>query len=231
MKTIYELKEIKWDIPFLKKVKRYKLVIVLCLISFSFTLKGQKLSPKIWHEGYVVTNDRDTVRGSLKYDFESNLIQVIVADQRTITFSSQQLLMLRFYDTYFNRNRAFYAIPYRLAGNVKNPIFFEVLVEGPMTLMTREYLVLQSVNNYNSPFYRSTASSQIGSYEILSYDYYFLNVEGDIIPFTEKKKDLLRIFDKHQDEMHKYIKKNKLHVDKQADLVSATVYFNKLERN
>ena len=230
MKTTCEQKEIKWGIPFLKKINMIRSSAILLFLFVSFnSLFGQKLPPKVFHQGFVVRNEGDTIRGKLKYDFESNLIQLKLLDGRIISLSSQQILNLSFQDDFFNRIRTFYSIPYALSSNIENPIFFEILSEGPITMMTREYLIMQRSNNYNSPFYRSSTAYQIGSDEVLTYDYYFLTKEGEIIEYEKKRKQFLDIFSKHEEEIKKLVKKENLRYDRQGDLVSLTNYYNKLE--
>ena len=203
--------------------------IVFFLFASINSILAQKLPPNVFHQGYVVRNEGDTIRGKLKYDFESNLIQIKLIDGRTISLSSQQILNLGFQDEFFNRVRTFYSIPYALSSNIENPIFFEILSEGPITLMTREYIVMQSNNNYNSPFYRGNTAYRMGSDEVLTYDYFFLTKKGEIIEYQKKKKQFLEIFSKHAEEIKKLVKKENMRYDRQGDLVSLTNYYNKLE--
>ncbi len=180
----------------------------------------------MWHPGVVVLNDGDSIRGNIQYDFKTNLVQLAI-DGQVKAFSSQQLLSVSFHGQYFKRFRYFYALPYNINGSVDVPIFFEILEEGPITLMSREYVVVQNNNNYNSPFYRGT-SRTLSSRSILSYDYYFLTTDGRIVQYTEKKKDLLAFFGKYQNDVEKYMRKNKLRSDRQLDLIKITNYYNEL---
>ena len=63
-------------------------VIFLCL----FALQGfsQEFSSEVWHDGYLVTSDQDTLSGLLKYDMEANVVQVI-QNQVVKTFSSHKI--------------------------------------------------------------------------------------------------------------------------------------------
>ena len=197
-------------------------------------LFAQELPSKVFHQGYVVRNDGDTIRGKLKYDFESNLIQLKLVDGRTISLSSQQILNLSFHDQFFHRLRTFYSIPYALSNNVQNLIFFEILSEGPITLMTREYILIRNNNDFNSPFYNAANAHRLGSNgitsrEVLTYDYYFLTKEGEIIEYQKKKKQFLEIFRKHEKKIMELVKKENMRFDRQGDLVSLTNYYNFLE--
>jgi hypothetical protein len=179
----------------------------------------------MWHPGKVVLESGDTLRGSLQYDFKTNLVQLSI-DNKLKTFSSQNILFLSFHCQYFKRYRYMYSIPYRLKGSMNVPVFFEILAEGRLTLMSREYVVIESMNRYGNPMYRPMNSSF--SREILTYDYYFLTDNGNITLYTEKKRDLLAFFGRHDDEMTKYMRKAKLRADRQQDLVKIVNYYNEI---
>ena len=56
----------------------------------NFSLFSQKFPSELWHEGWLVTNDKDTLKGNLKYDFESQLIQVEI-DSKIKAFSNRNI--------------------------------------------------------------------------------------------------------------------------------------------
>lgn len=225
MKTIYALKEIKWVIPYLIKNKLKVCLLSISLFLLTFSAVTQDLPNQIWHPGKLVLESGDTLQGSLNYDFKTNLVQVSI-DNKLKTFSSQNILFLSFHCQYFKRFRYMYSIPYRLKGSMNVPIFFEILAEGRLTLMAREYVVIESMNRYGNPMYRPMHSNF--SREILTYDYYFLTDNGDITLYTEKKKDLLDYFGRHQDEISRFMRRGKLKADRQQDLVRIVNYYNDL---
>jgi hypothetical protein len=106
------------------------------------------------------------------------------------------------------------------------PIFFEILSEGKITLMTREYVVVETSNRFGNPMYN--ASRNFSGRQILTYDYYLLTENGDISRFLEKRKDLYPYFGNRQDIMKDYIKENKLKVNNQSDLIRIINHFNLL---
>lgn len=225
MKIIYAPKEIRWGIPSLRKVDLKRFIVFILFLSGSLTLNAQDLPNEMWHPGQIVLEEGDTLRGQIQYDFKTNLVQLAI-DNKIKTFSSQQVLFLSFHCQFFKRYRYFYSIPYRLKGSMNVPVFFEILAEGRLTLMAREYVVVESINRYGNPMYRPLGVG--GTREILTYDYYLLTDNGDINLYLEKKKDLLPYFGRLEDEMSKYIRKNKLKVDKQQDLVRIINYYNEI---
>ena len=49
-------------------------IIFFLLISFS--INAQQFPSDLWHPGLLVTNDGDSIKGDLKYDFENQSIQL-----------------------------------------------------------------------------------------------------------------------------------------------------------
>ncbi|HCX22416.1 MAG: hypothetical protein CMB80_30370 [Flammeovirgaceae bacterium] len=194
-------------------------VIFLCL----FALKGigQEFSNEIWHDGYLVTSDQDTLSGLVKYDMESNIVQVI-HNQVVKTFSSHKLFYVEIYDKVVSSYRQFYSIPYNVNYNYKIPILFEVLYEGPLSLLSREAIVQETTNSgsayWGSPYVRN----------VMAYTFYFLDKEGNIDMFTGKKADLITIMSKHGREIKEYVKENKLKPDEVRDLIRITAFYNSL---
>lgn len=231
MKIICAPKEIRWGIPSSRKARLksvfYFLIIWIALVN---SLKSQQMPNEMWHPGYVITEKGDSIIGNLNYDFLTNLVQVAISKQQVKAMSSQQLINFGFNCQFFNRPRIVYSLPYQLNGSVKNLIFFEILAEGQITLMCREYVVEQTVNNYNSAFYRNSNRYR-DTRKVLTYDYYFLTSDGQIVEFESNKKEVLTFFGKYKNEVQSFIKKNKLKVNRQGDLVRITGYYNQLVNN
>lgn len=226
MKTTFVLKEIKWGIVSLKtaNVKYFYLLILLFIITSPPAI-SQELPHEMWHPGMVVLDSEDTIRGKIQYDFESNLLQCSV-DDRIRTFSSQNALYFSFHCQFFKRYRYVYSLPYQLKGRMNVPIFFEILAEGKITLMAREYVITESNNRFGNPLYNT--SRNFSGREILTYDYYLLTENGDINKYSEKRKDLYPYFGRLQDRIEDYAKENKLKVDRQADLIKIINHYNQI---
>ncbi|HET8860134.1 hypothetical protein [Marivirga sp.] len=225
MKTIYELSVIKWDIAFLKtaNVKGIFLSIFLFIL-LTFNGVSQNLPQEMWHPAYLVLESEDTLRGNIQYDFESNLVQYSKG-KKIQTFTSQNLLFFSFDCQFFERVREVYSLPFQLKGKMKVPVFFEILDEGAITLMAREYVVIENSNRFANPMY---GGGGFRSREILTYDYFLLTADGTIHRFSERRRDLLPFFGSHQEIMSDYIKENRLKPDRQKDLVSIIKYYNSL---
>ena len=98
-----------------------------------------------------------------------------------------------------------------------------MLYEGPLTLLAREYTVEETIPQYGY-YHRYNYATRTR----LAFDYFFLNHNGDISKYAAKKNDLFEVMKKKEDEIKKYMKKNRLKYDKREDLVRIVAYYNAL---
>jgi hypothetical protein len=194
----------------------------LIAIVFSFILQlgfSQEFPSEMWHEGKLVLVSEETVAGMLKYDQAKGIVQVEI-DGKILTYSAKSIFHFEIYDITSESYREFYVLPYGLVTSYKAQVIFEVLVEGNLTLLCREYILSK---NIQSPY-------SIGSYakQVLAYDYFFLDRAGNITKYTLKKKDLYSAVSKRQNQVIEYMKANRLHHDKRNDLVRVIAFYNAL---
>lgn len=200
-----------------------KLLFLSLAICFGYILAAAQTFPsEVWHEGKVVLLEGDTLKGQVKYNLETDLVQ-FSHDQKTIkTYTARKLFFFEIFDKLSNQYRQFYVLPYGIKNNYKAPVIFEVLLQGKeLSVLSRESVEYQ-VSNY--PY------SMAGSYTrmVLVYTYYFLKPDGTIIQYSGKKKDLTWIMSKKSGEIKKFIKANKIRTDKRVDLLNTVAYYNSL---
>ena len=200
-------------------------LIFILVISLSFEATSQTFPSDIWHSGKVVLMEGDSVIGKVKYDLENNAVQVTTGKGME-TFSSLQVKFFEIFDEIFGDFRYFYSLPYMTSDGYERPIFFEVLYEGNLTLLAREYVIVDSSPMYNSWFNRG---SFWWPYQRLDFKYFFVDARtGEIQEYNRKRSTLLNIMDNHSTNVRDYIKGNKLKVDQRSDLVKITSYYNGL---
>ena len=194
--------------------------VFVLLFFLSVTVVAQQFPSDLWHEGKIILLEGDTLKGNIKYDLQQDLVQYGMADQRTTAFSARKVLFFEIFDTSVRKYRQFFALPFTTTSGYKAPVFFELLEEGKMTLLSRESVEYRT---YSSPYY-------MGSYSrlVLVYKYYFLDEKGNISEFTGNKNDLLDLMNKKSDEVEKYIKANKLKFDDKYDFARIVAYYNSL---
>lgn len=205
------------------KIVSIALFLLIVLIPFSDTL-AQYFPSEVWHEGQVTLLSGEKLDGKIKYNFEADLIQINV-NNRIQTFSARKILFFEIMDEEIGRYRQFYALPFNIRPNYRVPMIFEVLYENTLSLMSREKIVQEAVPQFG--YFNYLGNGPATRFR-LDFDYYFLNAQGEITPYTEKKDDLYQILSKHRDKVEQYVKENRLKHDRHRDLVRITAYYNSL---
>ena len=198
-----------------------KLILAGVLVIAAFSGMAQRHWPsELWHDGKIVLVAGDTLKGLVKYDFEQNLVQYVVNNKQAEIFSARKVLFFEIFDETVHKYRRFFVLPYTNTSNYKAPIFFELLEEGAMTLLSREFLEYKT---YNNAFYG-------GSYSRLlqTYYYYLLKEDGSIEDFRGNRNDLLAMMGNKGKTVEKYVKANRLDFDDKYDLAKIVAYYNSL---
>jgi hypothetical protein len=197
-------------------------IFFITLVFSTLSIKAQVFPSQIWHEGKIVLLDGETIQGNVKYNLENDIIQ-IDNHNRVQTFSSRKILNFEIFDEGFNSYRLFYALPYKVKPNYETPILFEILHEGSLSLLCREFIVQETMPQYGYyPRFGGMMRMR------LSYEYYFLKENGTIDRYLPKKRDLLHVMRNKSSEVRSFIKKNRLRYDRRDDLAKITAYYNSL---
>jgi hypothetical protein len=199
-------------------------VLLLFILGFiSLPLSGQQFAFEYWHTGRAVLDTGDTLRGNIKYELQSDILQV-QANKKLESFTARKVLFFEIFDETVKRYRTFYSLPFSQAGQYKAPVFFELLEEGKLTVLCRESLE-----------YRTTSSSfyYYGNYTrlVLVYKYFILKENGDIEEFNGKKNDWYELMRNKADEVESYVKSNRLDFNDKYELGRIIAYYNSLYKN
>jgi hypothetical protein len=195
--------------------------IAFCFILFAGTVHAQKWAFELWHDGKIVLESGDTLKGLVKYDMSQDLVQYNSNKSGSVEiYTARKVLFVEIFDNTINQYRQFYSLPYSATGNYRAPVFFELLTEGKLTLLTRENLEYRT---YSSPYY-------FGSYTrlVLVYRFFILQEKGVITEFVGKKIDLLNLMGKRASEVEDYMKANKLKIEDRDDFAKIVSYYNSL---
>jgi hypothetical protein len=195
------------------------LLVAIGIIVATGALAQKKWPWELWHEGKIVLDTGDTLKGLVKYDFQQDLLQFNDNKTGVEAYTSRKVLLFQIFDTTVEQYRIFYALPYNASGGYKTPTFFELLVEGKITLLSRESLEYRT---YSSPYY------YYGSYSRLEmvHKFYFLEENGNITEFIGKKSDLMSLMGRHAEAVDKYMRKNKLRMEDREDFAKIVTYYN-----
>lgn len=195
--------------------------VLFFIILFSPLVSSAQVWPfEFWHEGKIVLESGDTLNGKVKYDLHQDLIQFMYSEDKVEAFSARKVIFFEIFDETVHRYRDFYALPYNATAGYKTPVFFELLAQGKMTLLSREAVENKT---YSSAFYMGSYTRQV----LVNY-YFFLMENGDIEEFRGSKNDLLNLMGKKSDLVQQYIKENRLKFDEKYDLVKIVAYYNSL---
>jgi hypothetical protein len=192
----------------------------MMLLLSSAVANAQQWPFEFWHDGKVVLLEGDTLKGQIKYDLQQDLVQYVYKERKAEVYTARKVLFFEIFDASVKHYRQFFALPYTTSGHYKAPIFFELLSEGKMTLLTREFI---EYKNYSSMYYAGSYSRQV-----LSYKYFFLKEDGTIEEFNGNRNDLLDMMGKKADDVEKFIKTNRLRYDDRYDLPRIVAYYNSL---
>lgn len=211
-----------------------RLIVTLLLIASVFQVEAQDFPSEQWHPGAVQLNNDTYVVGDVKYDLEHDAVQVQV-NGKTKTYSSQQVASFKIRPKLQRKFRHFFTLPHVNKTGYKSPRFFEVVIEGTTTLLAREYVTTVSARNntlrqnrrigLNDPTNRN-----LGGYTrtILAHRLYIVNLDGKIHELTGRKKDLFVVLKGHNDDLKKFIKNERIRLDRVNDMARLVGHYNSI---
>ncbi len=230
----FGFKNLQAILPFVYLMLRLKIFLFLILVGLSFQSWAQtknQFPSQIWHKGTLYLTDGSSVNGMVKYDLETNLVQL--QEETVITFTASNVTSFDIFDETYQGVRKFYSLPYALNGNYDTPVFFEVLTQGEhIALLCREYIATDTrgINNWAgmgmNPFW---GPQNIAGFR-LAFTYYFLK-NGRMERYSGKKKELFDMLPGYDEELELYMRKNRLEYNQRGDLLRITAYYNELKNN
>jgi len=195
-------------------------ILFLFTLAFpvSFKADAQEFAFEYWHDGKMVLETGDTLKGKLKYNLQTDLLQ-LETNNRIETYTSRKVVFFEIFDGTVKLYRQFYSLPYTTSAQYKAPVFFELLEEGKITLLSRESLE-----------YRTFSSFYYGSYSkmVIADKFFFLKENGNIQELESKKNELVEMLPDRKEEVTKFIKSNKLKTDNRYDAAKIVRYYNSL---
>jgi hypothetical protein len=196
-------------------------ILLVCIwLLIVSAASAQQFPFELWHTGKAVLDTGDTLRGLLKYDLDKDILQ-IQANNKLESYTARKVLLFEIFDETVKRYRNFYSLPYALAGQYKAPVFFELLQEGKLTVLSREALEYRTTS---SPYYFYGNYTRL----VLVYKYYILRENGMIEEFRGKKNDWYEFMSGKAEEVEKFAKQNRLDFDKKYEFARIIEYYNSL---
>jgi hypothetical protein len=195
-------------------------LIFLFFWLISISSQAQQFAFELWHEGKVVLETSDTLKGLIKYDLQNDLLQLKAKNQLE-SFTARKVLFFEIFDSTVKRYRQFFSLPYSANNTYKTPVFFELLSEGKLTLLCREKLEYRTVS---SPFYYYGTYTRL----VLVDKYFLLKPNGNIQDAEGKKSDWLSLMENKETEVREFAKENRLDFEHKYELTRIVEYYNSL---
>lgn len=197
-----------------------RVLFLAILIICNSATQAQQYAFELWHEGKLVLETGDTLKGQIKYDLQTDLLQY-EANKKFESFTARKVVFFEIFDQTTKNYRQFYSLPYSSATAYKAPIFFELLAEGKITLLSRERLEYRT---YNTGFYFNSTYTRM----VLVDRYYLLKENGNIEEFNGRRNDWLSLMGSKGEEVERYAKANRFDFEKKVELSSIVQYYNSL---
>jgi hypothetical protein len=190
---------------------------------------SQTFSKDVWHDGEIELFSGETLRGKLKYDLETNSLQVTL-DGGLKSYSSFQVESFQFYDAVVKAPRSFYTLPYERSADYQSPVFFELLADGDaLSLLTRENIVQRMTAPVGMWGWGMRPMGM--SVPVVEDVFFVLDKDKEkVVKLAEAKDGLLGFMVGHTEEMEHYIKKNRLQLNQREGLVLAINHYNSLKK-
>lgn len=197
----------------------------LCLMFMVLAIGvSAQWSFELWHDGKIVLESGDTLRGQVKYDLQQDLVQFSGRKGIIEAYSARKILTFEIFDKLVNQYRQFYSLPYNTASGYRTPVLFELIGEGKLTVLGRERLEVQ---NSSSPYYYGGSFSRT----VLVNKFYLLKENGTIDELSTRKADFMELLGKYENQVNEYMKNNKLKLDDKQDFIKIIAYYNSLFKN
>ena len=197
-------------------------ILLTILFSFSFTWVCAQYDPQqYWYLGKVILANGEELEGTIKYDLDANSILLNTTEDGMETFHANQFIGFTILMDREGIVRTFYSIPYPTETGYKRPLIFEVLHEGPHSLLAREFV--------EAPKSLRIKSGESIRTKYLQFNYFLLDNTGEVFPLGKKKNQILDALSNHESELKAFIKQEKLKLSKAGDLAKLIAYYDELQ--
>lgn len=210
-------------------MKRFSLTFLLVVLWPMFGF-GQELKYGFphegWHQGSVMFNDDKVFEGVIKYDLESDIVHFNVGGEVRV-YSAGQIKTFSFFQKDIKKNRVFHSLPFATKNGYKRPKLFELIYEGKMSFLVREFLSVDRYPKSDRPTRRNVVTG-VMRYESIDYELYLADESGEVIPIKKRRKRVIEALGSHEEQVRTFIKQNKLRMSFIEDLTKLMVYYNSL---
>lgn len=174
------------------------------------------------HPGTLILSNADTLTGPILINLAQDAVQLTYSEGVVKTWSARQIERFFIEDRDNNMKRFFYSFPY--GRSYKRPTLFELLVSGrKLSLLARESLTYETV-----PMYDAFSTRYMTTRTRIAYDFFFQDEQGNISPYSMRKKDLLALLSDREKQIKDFLKEQDLGTTERRDLIAIITYYNTL---
>lgn len=210
-------------------------IVLLMMLGMGLSALGQQFPSERYHLGSVTLNDGTVLTGRIKYDLDADVILLVENENSKVaTISANQFRSFFINSASGKGLRKFYSVPVVNQTGYKRPMIFELIQEGGKSLVAREYIATRTRTSSRSSFRRSIHDpfydpfNTTYAYRYLAYNLWLIDENAELSQVGNTRNEVLRAFEDHQTELRKYIKREKLRMDRLEDLTKLVVYYNEL---
>lgn len=214
-----------------KYLSAMKFGLVFLLVNMFFLghqLDAQDLNPVQWYKAELTLKDKTVLVGDFSYDLKAEKVQIKL-EGRIETYDASQIELCIFYDEAIDLLRLMVALPYSEKAGYKRPKLFEVIVEGKITFLVREYIETKMNGRISSRLRedRYDNTIKLSDYVInLDFNFYFVGEAGDIRAVKHTRKGVMSQFDGDHAQLEKYAITNNLKFDQLPDVAKLVEHYN-----
>jgi hypothetical protein len=214
-------------------------LVGLCLCAFVSSVQAQQPDVQEWPNGQVILATGDTLYGSVVYHQSEEIIRLIRQDGTNQAFTPVGVRSFAVSDNRGQTQKVFRSYRWNRGNDYSDyqvPTFFEVLQEGPYTLVKREVVTVRNQSmspmyagygRYYDPYgggYYPGSRSQLIILDVL----YLYTPNNKILALRNPRRDLEDLFGKKAHEMKQFIKSQNLSYGDTQDVMRMIRHFNSL---
>ncbi len=181
-------------------------------------ITGSPYLDSSFHQGYILTSDSLIYQGvNMRYNNYKDVVEFKKNGQDIYEIPiSFPILQLKFEGIIFERKE------YKTEGKLKYG-FFQPILKGKTSLYSQQRVILEKAklaSLYNE--------SKLAHFKITPSKYYLQkNKDKELVSFSNKK-ELLSILNDNENKLSTFIKKNKLKVKDEQDILQVLDYYNSI---
>jgi hypothetical protein len=187
---------------------------------------AQSFSKEYWHKGEVYLFTEESIKGSIRYDLDQNNITIRTPDNKLRSYNASQVEQFWIQDELQKRVRYFYSLPQITKDDYRVLYFFELLIEGKITLLCRENFVVKQAGYYSPYMWGGWTNG--GSYIVQEDDYFLLNNEGNVVDVEEEREAIMNLFGNKKEVMELYLIDHDNKLRSREDLLKMIRYYNEV---